>query len=52
MLQELPGTHREIYEQPPGRCYLRTLGAGPHDAARVWPGERVLDVACGTGVVG
>ena len=41
----------ELYERYPARHFLAPWAPLLLDAARLAPGERVLDVACGTGVV-
>jgi ubiquinone/menaquinone biosynthesis C-methylase UbiE len=41
----------ELYERYPGRYFLAPWAPSLVDAARLAPGERVLDVACGTGIV-
>lgn len=41
----------EIYERTAGRYILGPWASGLVDLAGVRPGERVLDLACGTGVV-
>jgi ubiquinone/menaquinone biosynthesis C-methylase UbiE len=41
----------ERYERCPGRYILGPWAPSLVDAARLTPGKRVLDVACGTGVV-
>jgi ubiquinone/menaquinone biosynthesis C-methylase UbiE len=51
MLEELSGTRGEIYEQHMVPAIFAPWAPDLVDSARVRPGERVLDVACGTGVV-
>src|SRR2546425_12163113 len=48
---ELKGTPGEIYEQHMVPAIFARWAPALVDAARVRAGERVLDVACGTGVV-
>jgi ubiquinone/menaquinone biosynthesis C-methylase UbiE len=51
MLEELSGTRGEIYEKHMVPAIFGLWAPDLVDSARVRPGERVLDVACGTGVV-
>lgn len=48
---EMSGTPAEIYERYMVPAIFARWAADLVDSARVQPGERVLDVACGTGVV-
>jgi ubiquinone/menaquinone biosynthesis C-methylase UbiE len=51
MLEELSGTRAEIYERHMVPAIFALWARDLADSALVRPGERVLDVACGTGVV-
>jgi SAM-dependent methyltransferase len=51
MLEKLPGTRGEIYEQHLVPSIFGVWAPELVDSVRVRPGERVLDVACGTGAV-
>ena len=51
MLEALSGTRGEIYEQHMVPAIFGLWAPDLVDSARVRPGERALDVACGTGVV-
>ena len=51
MLEKLSGTRGEIYEQPMVPAIFAPWAPDLVDAARVQSGDRVLDIACGTGVV-
>jgi ubiquinone/menaquinone biosynthesis C-methylase UbiE len=48
---QLTGSAAELYERYPARYILGPWAPGLVSLAHVQPGERVLDVACGTGVV-
>jgi SAM-dependent methyltransferase len=48
---QVDGTAAELYERYVARYILGPWTASLVDAARVVPGDRVLDIACGTGVV-
>ena len=51
MIEKLSGTRGEIYEQHMVPAIFAPWASDLVDSARVRPGERVLDVACGTGMV-
>jgi ubiquinone/menaquinone biosynthesis C-methylase UbiE len=48
---QLSSSAAELYERYPARYHLGPWARGLVGLARLQPGERVLDLACGTGVV-
>jgi SAM-dependent methyltransferase len=48
---QLEGDAAELYERYPGRYILGPWAPGLVDLARLGAGERVLDLACGTGAI-
>ncbi len=50
-VRKFTGTRGEIYEQHMAPAIFAAWAADLVDSAQVRPGERVLDVPCGTGVV-